>query len=402
MILITILLLILGVVIWFKVKTNYSYPINHVNLFSISWLLILIGSLIFPLEVNLRFSTINLLLLAWIFFLLGSYKIKLIEFDCEYLIDYNLDRLKIVLYILVLLSFFAYLVNLKEMIAQITSIESWANVRTDKEFDVATKENIIFTLFARNYSIYVPIAIFLLIKEKISLIQFVLIFAFGLLTSVINFTRAPLLELLVVSLVCFLLLKKTTEIPIVKVVIIAFTLFLVFIISQSILVSDTKDFSDVFYQIKLYLFGGVNNFQILFDGNYPEEGKYSSSFYSLDFINYVLQRLGLIDSYPALIREWNYITDSNVYTFLDCFTLDFGIFGILIGSYLIGYIGRIVYFQFIKTLSLSSLVVYGLICYYLIMSFMNNEFIRFSFFLFIVKIFIIDLIARNHKFKFKW
>lgn len=407
MIILTFLILGIGLFIWRKVIKDYDFPLNHVNLFSVSWLFVLFGSLVFPLEVELKYSTINVMLLAWISFLIASFKFKrsnhIFEIENDSLkIEYNLIKLKYVLYALLFLSILAYLTNLSEVFSQMTSMESWSTVRTENQYKDATDENLFFSLFARNYSIYVPIAIYLYHKNSISKIQMILFFSFGLVTSVINFSRAPLLELLIVSLVCFLIINGTNKIPILRILLIALILVSFFISTQSLLVSDTVNFSDILYQIKLYLFGGVNNFQLILDGKYINSIEYDSNLYSFDFLNYILQRIGIIDSYPPLIREYNNFTYSNVYTYLDCFVLDYGLIGAMVGSYIIGLICKYFYFNYLKTNSITSFIIYGIICYYLVMTFMNNEFIRFSFILFIVKILLIDWFVNVRKFKFKW
>ena len=407
MIILTFLILGLGLFIWRKVIKDYDFPLNHVNLFSVSWLFVLFGSLVFPLEVELKYSTINVMLLAWISFLIASFKFKrsnhTFEIENDNLkIEYNLIKLKYVLYALLFFSIIAYLLNLSEVFAQMTSLESWSTVRTDDHYKEAANDNLFFTLFARNYSIYVPIAIYLFHNKTISKIEMSLVFSYGLLTSVINFSRAPLLELLSVSLVCFLLIKGSKKIPIFRILLMFLILVFFFITTQSILVADTVNFSDVLYQIKMYLFGGVNNFHLILDGKYIASSEYESGFYSFDFINYILQRIGVIDTYPSLVREFNSFTMSNVYTYLDCFVLDFGLLGAIIGPFLLGFVGKYLYFNYLRIGSLSSFAIYGLICYYFVMTFMNNEFIRFSFLLFVIKILLIDWFVNVRKFKFKW
>jgi oligosaccharide repeat unit polymerase len=286
--------------------------------------------------------------------------------------------------------------SLGEIISKITDISQWAAVRSEQTFAEATSENIFYTLFARNYSIYMPIAIFLFIKGELSKKVFYSIFIYGLLTSIINFSRGPLLEFVLVSFVSYVLIKQSFKIPILKIILVIIVFIFIFIFSQSVLFS-LNDYSvfDASYQIKMYLFGGVNNYQLILDGLYPDKTAYSSPFYSFDFINYILKRLSLIDSYPEQVRAFNnFIDGSNVYTYLDAFTLDFGIIGAFIGSFFIGYFSKKVYFKYDNNKSIVSLIIYSIICYFAVMSFINNEYIRFSFLLFIIKIYIIELIIR--------
>ena len=396
MLIFCVLFFLIGVFLWVKITQNYEIPTNHVNLFSISWTFMLIGAFVFPLEISIRPMTYFILICSWIFFLLGSFTLKSKnEYRISTPVNYNFKRIRIVLYFLICLSIIAYLSSLGDVISQITNVEAWASVRSEKTFAEATQENIFYTLFARNYDIYIPIAVYLFVKNEISKKIFYTIIAYGVLTSVINFSRAPLFELLMVLFVSIMLINQSLKIPIFKILFFIAGFVLLFTFSQSVLFS-LNDYSvfDAGYQIKMYLFGGVNNYQLILDGLYPDNKIYSSPYYSFDFINYILKRLDIIYSYPEQIREFNEFTESNVYTYLDAFTLDFGIVGAFIGSYIFGFIGKKMYFSYQSNKSLFSLIIYSLFCYYSVMAFINNEFVRFSFLLFILKAYLIVEIIR--------
>jgi len=394
-----IILFVIGVFLWYKTAKLYTTPINHVNLFSLTWLSILIGSIFFTLDFVVMPKTYLILIGSWIFFLLGSLRLKSAK-DIEPVpIDYNLKRVKIILYVLIVLSFFAYLSSLGDIIYRITDINEWASLRSEQTFAEATSENIFYTLFARNYSIYMPIAIFLFLKGELNKKIFYLIFIYGLITSIINFSRGPLLEFVLVSFVSYMLIKRTKNIPIIKVLLVIIGFVLIFSYSQSVLFSlNEYSVFDANYQVKMYLFGGVNNYQLILDGLYPDNNVYSSPFYSFDFINYILKKMEIINSYPNQVREFNDFTDSNVYTYLDAFTLDFGILGAFLGSFLIGFICKKIYFCYEKYRSILYLIIYSLLCCFSVFTFINNEYIRFSFLLFVIKIFIIEKIIKMPRF----
>lgn len=400
MILLCILLFGFGLVLWLKVAANYDQPINHVNLFTVSWLFVCVGSLFFPLEVKLQGETYIVLIISWMFFLLGSFKRKKKEIVDQTSIGYNFFNARLVLFFLVVLSVISYIFSLGDILAGINNIETWALLRRENLYNENTSDNIFYTLFARNYSVYVPLAIYLFYKGELKKTYFYLILVYGFLTSIINFSRAPLLELILVTVISITLVREFKSIPIVRVIVIIVLFIAFFTLTQSVLYSfNTYAIFDPFYEIKMYLFGGINNYQILLQGNYPDNEVYTSSYYSFDFINYILQRLGFIKTYPDYVREWNLITESNVYTYLDAFTLDFGLVGAFSGSLIIGLIGKGIYAAFEKNKSLISITLYSLVCYYLVMSFANNEFIRFSFVLIVIKILIVDFICRKKSFK---
>lgn len=390
-----IIVLIVGLFLWFKVAKQYEMPINHVNIFSVVWLTILCGSMLFPLDFKIELRTYLVLLISWLFYLFGSFSLKNKSFDEPSVAEYDLKRMKIVLYALLVLSMLAYLLSLKDVLYFFTSLESWATLRGDSLFLEATSENIFYTIFARNYSIYLPLAIYLFSKGNLKKKYLILIFLYGLFTSILSFSRAPLLELIVVSAVSYMYVYKVYRIPVVKIVLFVLFFVTIFIFSQSVLFSLNEYSSfDAEYQVKMYLFGSVSNYQLILDGLYPDRTVYDSVFYSFDFINYILQRFGAITNFPSQVREFNnYIDGSNVYTYIDAFTLDFGIWGAFIGSFLIAVFNKYIYILYSKKSSLFSLIIYSLICYFSIMMFVNNEYIRFAFLLFIVKVKFIDIIC---------
>jgi oligosaccharide repeat unit polymerase len=150
--------------------------------------------------------------------------------------------------------------------------------------------------------------------------------------------------------------------------------------------------------INLYVYGGIASYQNLLHGKYYIAEVFGSNYYSFDFINYILKTIGVIGSYPDLVREYDQEFPTNVYTYLDCFTLDFGFMGAFIGSFILGYIGKIVYLRYYKNQSVFDLIIYCSVCYFSSFIFMNNEFIRFGVLLLLVKVFIIEFLT---KFKFR-
>ena len=392
---ISVICFLFGVYLWVKVNHGYRFLINHVNLFSISWLIVILGSIVFPLDIIVQPKTYLVLICSWVFYLLGSLRLKIYEpLDFSHQ-QYDYKRLKVLLFILVIFSIIGYLSAIGEIISSITDIQTWASVRGEKTFMDATKENIFYTVFARNYDIYLPLAIYLYVHNELNKKLLILIFIYGILTSIINFSRAPLFEPIIVSYVSYILIKQSFKLPIFRILLVLIGFIFIFTLSQSVLFSlNTYSMFDANYQIKMYLFGSIGNYQLILDGLYPDYNSYSSPIYTLDFINYVFQRLGLITSYPDQIREFNDFSDSNVYTFLDAFTLDLGIIGAFIGSFIVGVIGKSMYSNYEKNNTLFSIILYSLICYYSLMSFANNEFIRFSFILFIIKAYIFELFLR--------
>lgn len=403
MITLCIIVLAFCLVLWYKVSKQYLTPINHVNIFSIMWLFILVGSALFPLDLVLEPFTFLVLLLSWLFYLIGSYSYFNIEIeDFEHEKEYDLRKLKIVLYVLIIMSVATYAMSLGDIINSLTSLSNWASVRSDSLFSDATSDNMLYTIFARNYTIYIPIAFFLYKQQVISKRLVLLITLYGFLTSLLNFSRAPILEFVVVSFVSYMFVNDKKKIPVISISLFVLAFVMFFVFSQSMLFSMNEySVFDANYQMKMYLFGSVSNYQLILNNMYPDNMNYDSPYFSIDFINYILHRFGLIETYPEQVREFNkFVDDTNVYTFLDAFTLDLGLFGAFAGSFLIGYFNKKIYFSYLKSKSLITLLIYSLICYFTVMSYVNNEYIRFAFLLFIVKVFIIEKISVSRNYSF--
>jgi hypothetical protein len=111
------------------------------------------------------------------------------------------------------------------------------------------------------------------------------------------------------------------------------------------------------------------------DGSFPR----SPGIYSADMVYYSLNKLNLIDpdSFPSIVRPYG-DNNTNVYTFLDSFTLDAGPFGALIGSMALGLLGGILFNKVTRNPSIVLVTAYSSFCYYISMSILNNEFTRIN------------------------
>ena len=219
-----------------------------------------------------------------------------------------------------------------------------------------------------------------------------IIYLISILIAVAAFTRAPMLYLIIISVVFYSYQAK--RIPY-KIILISFSvLVLLFAVSSYFIGEVSQGAVDTNSAIELYVYGGITAYQNLLNGKYFTYDVFDSSFYSFDFINYVLKTFRIIKSYPDLVREYDQDLPTNVYTYLDCFTLDFGVIGAFVGSYILGYISKIIYLKYYRNKSIFDLILYSTICYFASFIFMNNEYIRFTFVLLIVKIFIIKFLTR--------
>lgn len=391
-----ILFSLFGLLILRLVLSKYYFKINHVTIFSIIWLFIILMSQITayaPLEIK----TLTILYLSWYFFLIGSIIINKKNSINKCNTSINLNLLKKICYTLVILTVLANYKLLIDVFVNFKSIESWAIMRNEKVFTQYRDDNIFYTLFGTNNPIIVPLSIYLFRAKKISKLSFVIIYSIIILCSIAAFTRAPLLNIIIISLISYIFIYNS--IPKRAIIILSTGLVFIFTISQFFLSNGNIESSnDILIVIEKYIFGGVAAYQNLLDGKYLFNSKvYDSPYYSFDFINYILNKFGIIESYPSIIREYDTTFGTNVYTYLDCFTLDFGVFGAFLGSYLIGLVCKVSYCIYIKKEDILKLSIYASLCYYCSFIFMNNEFIRISIFILILKIYIIYQIHNINK-----
>ena len=391
-IIVNILFLFLGLNLFVLINKRYSSSINHVSIFTAVWLMIILGSQLSGYA-ELHWFTLFVVYLSWYFYLLGSYLREAeINLDSLAIKVIDPDKIKTACYVLVILSFLANLTILKDVFFNFSSFEVWAKMRNDQAFSDYRDGNYFYTIFGNTSNIYVPLAIYLFMEKKINSLMLTIIYLISILIAVAAFTRAPMLYLIIISVVFYSYQAK--RIPY-KIILISFSvLVLLFAVSSYFIGEVSQGAVDTNSAIELYVYGGITAYQNLLNGKYFTYDVFDSSFYSFDFINYVLKTFRIIKSYPDLVREYDQDLPTNVYTYLDCFTLDFGVIGAFVGSYILGYISKIIYLKYYRNKSIFDLILYSTICYFASFIFMNNEYIRFTFVLLIVKIFIIKFLTR--------
>ena len=335
--------------------------------------------------VKLEFYTLSIVYLSWYCFLFGSFIFSNNNVKKEK--KYNVKEgrvLRNLCFILVILSFVVNLDLLKDVFFNFISFGVWAQMRNDEVFFEYRDNNFLYTLFGNTSNIYIPIAIYLFVKKKIKLWIFILIYIVAILIALATFNRAPFLFLMIISLVCYSFISN--KIPYKLIFTSTILLLFLFVLTSYFLNENSNNSESSSSMVFIYLFGGISAYQNLLNGKYFFGGSFDSEYYSFDFVNYILKTFRVIDTYPNLVREYDLSIMTNVYTYLDCFTLDFGIIGAFVGSFVIGNISKIIYLKYIRSGSLLYLIMYSTFCYFAAFIFMNNEYIRFGVLLFIVKI----------------
>lgn len=370
------------------VLNKYSNLLNHVSIFSIIWVSLILGAQLTKFA-DLEYFTLTVVYISWYFFLFGSFIFinkNRQKANTKEILNIKINRnLK---YLCFTLTVFSCLMNykiLKNVFFDFSSFSDWAQMRNDDAFSEFRDNNILYTLFGNTSNIYIPISIFLLIKKKISKFAFALIYFVAILLALATFNRAPLLFLLIISLVSYSFISN--KVPYKLIFSSSIIMLLLFVLTSYFLNVNSNNSESSTNMVFIYLFGGITAYQNLLNGGYNVTSSFDSNYYSFDFINYILKTLRIINSYPNLVREYDNSIMTNVYTYLDCFTLDFGILGAFGGSFLIGLISKIYYKNYFNSRSIFYLIIYSTFCYYAAFIFMNNEYIRFGVVLFIVKVY---------------
>lgn len=393
--------------LYFAVLNRIKKQKIHLHIYTIVWGTLVFGNQIIGLPYLVSLETLIVVYLAWITFYLGSIGIYLYyaneKNDTFGEVIYSTRRLKIALYFLIVLSIAANYLYFQNAASKLQGLANLAMLRSHEAREVLTESNMFFNLFGRSYNIYIPMAFLLYNKKKLSPIILEIIVIVALITSASTFTRAPILNVLICVLVSVVLSGKKIRLNALTgsfaLGFVGLLYFLTNEINTKLSLVKVKNADELFVNtVFVYVFGGIRAYQEVLEGIYIDHQAkyYDAPAYSLDFLHYFLKRLGFIQEYPQLIREYMRGADipTNVYTYLDCFTLDLGVAGALLGSMLLGIITTYVAVQaqFKRTITMATM--YCFCCFGMAIIFMNNEFIRNTVFLMLIPLALVEFIAR--------
>lgn len=378
----------------------------HIYIYSVVWVLLVVGNQIIGYPYSVNEKTLIVVYGCWLTFLIGGVFVyyTYLEGDIKYKeAAYFVPQLKLALFLTVFFSILSNYFFFKNVSSQLTGLKSLALLRGHEAREIFSAEpNMFYNLFGRSYNIYLPIAFTLYNKKYLNGTSLFLMIAVAFASAAAMFTRAPILNVLI----CVLVSNITTSLRyrISKLLLVTMIGFggLVWLLTNEIntamsnsVIVDEIPFKD---SLLLYVFGGIRGYQTILEGKYVDYliTRYDVSYYTFDFFYYFSKRIGLIHEYPSIIREYipDVPFDSNVYTYLDCFTLDFGILGALIGSCLLGMMTTFFAVHSHVYKSVYSTVIYCFCCFGLVMIFMNNEFIRSTLLIMLIPLLFIEFIGR--------
>lgn len=382
--------------VWSFSSRLIPFAANHLNVYSLVWGSLVIGYQIVGLSVIRPFE-VFFFYTVWVFFLFGSviplYSRRFYRMRHLFFVNgfsrFDLQVLKILLVFLFAMFLLSNLDILKLDYIKDFSFENMAKARMNHSLDYLRSNNLFYTVFGTNVTLIVPLVVLLRSRNCLSRGSSLFMLVVFILVSIAGFTRAPLFALFIVLVTSIYFFQSRKDA--LRMSFFGFTaIILFFIFSSSILSVNQSDWS-LLDDIKVYYFGGISALTNVMSGKYVDYIIYDFKLYSFDFILYPAKVLGLVDSYPSVVREYDVNFPTNVYTYLDSFILDFGLLGGVLGSFVLGLMLSFCLLM-LRYLGVFALVLYVNFLYYISFIFMNNEFIRFGSLLLILKVCVMFLI----------
>lgn len=252
-------------------------------------------------------------------------------------------------------------------------------------------------LFLGAYIYYLPLAGILLRQGYIRRRAFSIVVALAVAVGLSQYTRAPLVQIAGSLFVTGLIVFRLEGRRIATWSLLGATGMLVLFVSMQLVLQGNyrqgyvaADASD---SVQLYAFGSAKAYETVLLGQYPAG---TDTLYSLEAAEYLLNKLGLVSSYADPVRDYAVIGPyaTNTYTFLDAYTLDFGIAGMLLGVGFLGVVCVSVERWALSKGSFQAIVAYSYVITAMAMSIWNYELGRFGFPLAIGMAFLIGVVTR--------
>lgn len=369
----------------YHVLTNSIRGFGYLELYGIVWGLLLIGAPFIGPPFVPALSTHILFYTVWLLFLLPSFAVFRQQATGTAIVQHPVRTVKRLLTFLLIMSLLANGWMLVQISSELDLVRfGWFALRFQGQRLQAEQSNVFYQLFARNFLLYLPMAFWLFFRKALRTGPLLMICLLALVTASLSLTRAPVLLWSLTILTSLSVFGKLSRRRIRQ--------LSLFLFSPVLLVTLSFSYTPAaFWQVaKIYLWGGARAYETLLEQNYPGYRLYDSPYYSLDFLNYTAQRAGLIQSYPPLVREYaSGPVMTNVYTYLDAFTLDFGIGGALFSALTLGWLAARLHRRAFRFQSIPVVCYYAFVNYAIAMSFMNHELIRINAFLLAIELWLI-------------
>ncbi len=368
--------------------------LHAATLFSLVWGLNLVACEVLPYE-SLRLDTRTLVVAvaAWWMFLLGflaasSFRWPVMRGSAAV----DPARAKILLLALIGLQLVAIVLEMKQsgllqgqpsLLGQLSSLAGKRTSGAMAEVQIPS----VWGLWRWDFTLYLPLAFVMYRWGSLRLRGLVGVITLAGGSAVLRFTRAPLLNVITICVVGALVARPAGEgawrvaRSRLAAVVLAFGVFAgLFIAMERVLASTVRDsFVPLGQTLIEYVGGPLRAYQdLLQHGDWTR----SERLYSLDAVDFLAYKLGLRAAYEGTVRPYMDVgAPTNIYTYLDAFTLDAGVPGALAGSLLLGAGVGWLFYLVRKRGSYWSVVMYSYSAYNCLMAGANNQFIQFSFFL---------------------
>jgi len=273
-------------------------------------------------------------------------------------------------------------------------IDAFVDARLERVFQ-EYKVGWFFEIFRHSYVYYLPLAILLLRRRRIPVQVFLGIWLFAAIISLLNFSRVPFLYVLVVTWVSWLMVYKPTRKAAIVMslcsIIIGLSIFMAMQVALAKRGGTFVGAPSPMEQVAVYWCSSVPAYEVLLNGRYYEN---VGGLYSFEAIYYILGKLNLlnVEAYPQWVRAFVFVPyATNVFTFLDAFTLDFGPLGAILGTFLIGVVTAVIYKQARIKQQYFTLVLYSIIVYSCAIASLGNMFIKITLVIYVGTAWVLNL-----------
>lgn len=394
----TVLLLLIGLagstLLLVRISRKVEDFLHAATLFSLVWGLNVLACEVLPYQsLRLDIRTLVVAIAAWWMFLLGF--LGAVSFRWPVLrgrATVDPTRAKMLLAALIGLQMVAIVLEMQQsgLLAGQPSLWGQLGSLAGRRTSGAMAEihlPSMWALWRWDFTLYLPLA-FVIYRGgwlRPRALVGVILLAAG--SALLRFTRAPLLDVMTITIVGAAIARPAGEKVWqaarrrLAVIVLAFGAFAgLFIAMQMVLASSARESPVPAGQALMeYVGGPLSAYQdLLRHGEWTP----SARVYSLDALDFVAFKLGLKATYGGTVRPYTDVgVPTNIYTYLDAFTLDAGVFGAFAGSLVLGVgVGWLSYLVR-KRGSYWSVVMYSYSAYNCLMVGVNNQFIQFSFFL---------------------
>ncbi len=388
----TVGIIVAGLLLTLIIRRTEDF-LNAASLFSLVWFLNLLACEVLPYkELRLELTTLLVVVGAWWLFLIGFLVSCLFRWPVMSGAGaVSAVRGRLLLVALIGLQIAAVVLEVrqtillggaKDLLGRLTALAEMRTSGTTGNVEIPA----VWNIWRWDFALYLPLAFLLRKGGALRRRWLALTCAIALVSAVLRFTRAPLLNVITICIVGAWILRRPEERPWrearrrLVAVSLAFVAFaLVFGVMQAALskagVGPTVGAAEA---LKEYAGGPLRAYQDLLQDRVWLK---SDRIYSLDFLDFLAFKLGVRSNYEGSVRPWiDFGVTTNIYTFLDAFTIDAGVWGALMGSLTLGFGVGWLFSLARRRGGYWSFVMYSYSAYNCLMIGANNQFIQFGFF----------------------